>query len=89
MMNDETWMALMIGIGTGLVVGAFLRDHLVHSAACRRPPPKPLPPLRLRFGDRFWRPGWVVASNGVAVAYEWNIGDETVRVEAMPRGTNQ
>ena len=63
-------------------------DLLPHMAVAQ-PTVQDLPPLRLRFGDRFWRPGWVVASNGVAVAYEWNIGDETVRVEAMPRGTNQ
>ena len=64
-------------------------NDLLPNMSDAQPTVQELPPLRLRFGDRFWRPGWVVMSNGVVAAYEWKYGDETVRVEAIQGGTNQ
>ena len=46
----------------------------------------PLPPLRWKFDNGAWQPGWGVNSNGVAVAYLFRIFDGAVCVEAAPEG---
>ena len=70
-------VASLGGVSAGYA--AAKREDLRYLSAVR----PELPRLRLRFGDRFWRPGTLCYSNGCAPWVEWNVGGEVVRAEAM------